>query len=100
MLDSEIEQKIVAWAENRRWISRKLQYVGRVGCPDRLFVGYGHVIFMEMKAPGKMPSLSQITEHNRFADAGVTVHVIDDVEDGVAVLRFCMDNPISPKTFD
>lgn len=98
-LESNVELKIVGWAEDHRWLVRKLQYIGRTGAPDRLFAGYGHCVFMEMKAPGEGLSTNQAREHNRLKDCGITVHVVDNVDDGVAILRFCMDNPISPLTF-
>ena len=90
-LESDVELAVIAWAEDHRWVVRKLAYIGRVGAPDRLFVGYGQVIFMELKAPGKKPSPSQVIEHRAFADAGVKVHVVDDKDDGIALLRVAMD---------
>ena len=43
------EGKAVAWAENNGWIVRKMQYIGRRGCPDRFFFGYGQIIMIEFK---------------------------------------------------
>ena len=43
------EGKAVVWAENNGWIVRKMQYIGRRGCPDRFFFGYGQIIMIEFK---------------------------------------------------
>ena len=88
--ESEIELSVCAWAESSGWISRKIAYVGRRGCPDRLFVGHGQVVFMELKRPGKSPDPLQAREHRRFAERGVTIHVIEDIEEGISVLREAM----------
>lgn len=99
VLESSIELAVVAWAESNGFLSRKMQYVGRRGCPDRLFVGYGQSIWMEFKRPGGRPDPLQAREHLRFEDAGVTVHVIDNVEEGIEVLRFAKARDVSPLTF-
>ena len=78
------ELDAVAWAENNGWIVRKTQYVGRRGCPDRLFMGYGQIHLIEMKKRGKTPSrdgklsTGQTEEFKRLAGVGVTVHVFYD----------------------
>lgn len=98
-LESNVELAVVAWAENHGWMSRKISYIGRRGCPDRLFAGYGYGIFVEFKAPGQNPEPHQQRELLRLEEAGVPVHVIDNVADGIDVLKVAMANPISPLTF-
>lgn len=89
-LESEIELSVCAWAENHGWLQRKFSYLGRKGAADRIFVGFGKVVFIEFKRPGEEPREQQTREHRRFAERGVTIHVIEDIEDGIAVLREAM----------
>lgn len=89
-LESDIEEAVSGWAEDRGWLSRKLQYVGRVGCPDRMFVGWGQVVFIEFKAPNERRSATQIREHARFDERGVKIHVVDDRDAGIAILLEAM----------
>lgn len=90
------ELDVVAWSENNGWNCRKLQYVGRVGAPDRMFFGFGHFVLMEMKnrkvRNHKNGGLSagQVLEHERFAAAGVKVHICYTAEEAIAVLKSYM----------
>lgn len=60
---------------------RKAVWVGHNGCPD-LFVMYkGFHLWVECKAPGKLPRSSQVREFKHMADlGGCTVLIIDSVE--------------------
>lgn len=83
----------VAWAENNGWLVRKIQYVHRRSCPDRLFVGYGQLIMIEMKKPaarrkkGGGLSAGQAEEFLRFAERGVSVHVCYSAAEVIAILE-------------
>lgn len=88
--EDEVELTVVAWAENNGWVARKVQYIGRSGCPDHVFVGYGRTIWIEFKRPGEAPNPQQVREHRRFRAGGVTVFVIDNARDGVDVLLRAM----------
>lgn len=87
MRESIIEDTVVASAENAGWLVRKLSYVGRRGAPDRWFMKDGVVIFVEFKRSGKKRADPlQQREHLRMRNAGFTVHVIDNIESGLALL--------------
>lgn len=78
-LEATVEDDVVAWAENRDWLVRKMVYLGRRGCPDRHFYKAGRLVIIEFKRPGitKADPL-QIREHRRYAAAGWTVHVVNN----------------------
>lgn len=84
--ETDIEDAVCAWAENNGWLSRKMTYAGRRGCPDRFFFGGGRIVVMEFKRPGGVPDAVQAREHARLKAAGTTVHVVSDVERGIALL--------------
>jgi hypothetical protein len=89
-LEIEIELDVENWAEENGWIVRPMQYRGRRGCPDRFFFGHGHIVPIEFKRPGRGEaglSGNQSRERKRLAGVGVTVHVIDSVDDGIRLLQ-------------
>jgi hypothetical protein len=67
---------------------RKLKWLDRNGAPDR-FVwwpeekkGRGPVAaFVEVKAPGKKPTVQQYREHARLREDGLDIWVVDSKED-------------------
>lgn len=81
------ELDAVAWAENNGWLVRKMQYVRRVGAPDRIFFGYGAIVLIEMKKPGGRLSKGQKLEHQRIREHGCEVHVCFSKDEAITVLR-------------
>lgn len=93
-LESNVELETVAWAENNGWLVRKMSYIGRRGCPDRFFFGYGKIVPIEFKVlrKGKKSAFTagQPEEHKRYADRGVTVHVFYTSVEAIAHLKTLM----------
>lgn len=93
MLEKAIEKKVCDYGTKTGWLVRKLQWVGRHGAPDRLFMHRGLAIFIEFKQRGKKATEHQRLEHERMTAAGMKVFVIDCVEKGKALLdRYRMRN--------
>ena len=92
-LEKNDELEAVAWAENNGWLVRKIEYAGRRSCPDRLFVGYGRILMIEMKRPsakkkkGGGLSAGQKEEFERFAQHGVTVPVCYSCDEVIDILK-------------
>ena len=84
--ETDIEYAVVAWAENHGWIARKMIYAGRRGCPDHFFFGKGKIVVIEFKRPGGYVDAVQEREHARLLVAGTKVHVVRDVDAGIALL--------------
>ncbi|MNK37360.1 VRR-NUC domain protein [compost metagenome] len=85
VLEASIEAIVIAFAEERGWFYRKVAWLGRRGAPDRLFARDGRIVFVEFKRPGEEPRLLQKREIARMRAAGIEVHVIDDVDAGMAL---------------
>ena len=85
--ETDIEDAVCAWAENNGWVSRKMVYAGRRGCPDRFFFGKGRIVMIEFKRPGGFLDAVQQREHERLRKAGTPAHVVNNVDDGIALLR-------------
>ncbi len=99
MRESGIETTVCEHAEDTGWIARKMAYAGRRGCRDRDFYGFGHVVMVEFKRNGRQLDLHQERERARLKAAGVTVHVVDDIDRGIALLDFYRANPVKALKF-
>ena len=89
-LESNVELETVAWAENNGWLVRKMSYIGRRGCPDRFFFGYGKVAMIEFKKKGGRLSEHQIKEHSRLEELGLQVMVFYTSVEAIAHLKTLM----------
>ena len=81
MRESQIEQHLIKELKKLGIETRKVQWIGRDGAPDRLILAKGG-IYVELKAPGKEPRENQLREHEKMRAAGIRVEVIDSF-DGV-----------------
>ena len=87
MLEIEVESPVVTRAENAGYYVRKVQWVGIKGAPDRLFAREDRgAVYIEFKAPGESPRTRQKNEHKAMREAGIEVHVCDDIEDALKIL--------------
>jgi hypothetical protein len=92
-IEANEELEAVAWAENHGWVVRKMQYIGRRGCPDRFFFGYGKIIPIEFKKNASTPSRrgkaseGQANEHKILMEVGVIVHIFYSSAEAIAFLR-------------
>ena len=87
MIEKAVEMPVVRRAERSGWFVRKLEWPGRAGAPDRLFIKDARVVFIEFKRPGGQPRLSQIVEHDRMRAAGAEIHVCDNAADAISLLE-------------
>lgn len=85
MRESVVEEEVRKYAEARGWFCRKLMFIGRRNCPDRMFAKDGRCVFVEFKKPGEKPRPGQDREIKRMRRAGLDVHVVDDVTVGCAL---------------
>ncbi|MEP2533495.1 hypothetical protein [Shimia sp.] len=84
--ETYIEQQVCKYATGRGWRQRKMEFVGRRGCPDRWFMrGEAQLIIIEFKDKNGALSPHQRREVNWLLTHGFNVHVIDSIEDGCAV---------------
>lgn len=97
MRESDIEDHLVKRVKALGGEVRKVQWVGRVGAPDRVVMlpvvvnnrtgaMYGGTTWVELKATNEKPRGSQIREHKRMRDMGQRVVVIDSIEGVDALL--------------
>ena len=81
MREKDIEQYLVKRARESGGKAYKWVSPGNDGVPDRIVIFPGCIIFVELKAPGKKPTLLQLARHRELAGFGLEVLVIDSKED-------------------
>ena len=81
MRESVIEKKCSAWAKANGWLGYKFSSPSQRGVPDRLYIKNGSTVYVEFKAPGKQATKYQLHTIAKMQSYGVTVHIIDNVED-------------------
>ena len=75
--EAKIEDYLTTQAEKHGFLCWKFKCPGTNGVPDRILIGYDHVIFVETKAPGGKPRPLQTAIHKLMRDHGANVFVID-----------------------
>lgn len=76
--EASIESELIRGARKRRFLVRKAQWVAREGCPDRVLMGYGLTLWVELKNPDGSGELreGQIREHRLLREAGALLFVV------------------------
>ena len=87
MREAEIERTVCRYARDRGWLAIKWTSPSCRGLPDRIFFRDGEVLIIEFKRAGKRPTRLQSLIHQRLHNQGFPVHVIDNIDDGKALLR-------------
>ena len=86
--ESYIEAKVVEHARKIGYLARKVQYPGKRGAPDHWFFGpTGQIVIIEFKDPNGALSVAQRREIAKLRERGLSVHVIDSIEVGKALLE-------------
>lgn len=86
MRESPIERKVCQAAKEDGWVVHP-KTRGRSGWPDRTFSKPQVTFFIEFKAPGKVPRALQERTLSDLRARGFEAHVIDNVEDGIALIK-------------
>jgi len=92
-LEKDIEKKVCDYAKSLGCLVYKFTSPARRSVPDRLFImpaGRG-CFFIEFKRKGCKPTPAQEIEIAKIRKQGITVFVIDNVQDGKAMV----DNELS-----
>jgi hypothetical protein len=97
--ESIIEKHLVAQAKKQGFLCFKFTSPGRSGVPDRVLIGHGHTIFVELKAPGETPRRLQEVIIQEMRDYSARVDVIDsqDLVDELLTELTSATKPARPK---
>lgn len=75
--EGEVRKHLRKLAIGAGFEHRKVRWIGRRDCPDEFIFGHGTSAFIEAKAPGEVPTASQIREHARLRAVGLRVFIVD-----------------------
>lgn len=82
-LEKNIEKKVCKYAEEQGFLVFKFTSPGKRGVPDRLIIDPdGWPIFLEFKAPDKLPTKLQFYWMEQLAMRNIICKVIDDYDEG------------------
>ena len=85
MLERDVEKALVKRVKELGGLCEKFVSVNNRAVPDRLVTLPNRPMCMvELKAPGKKPTKLQEKDHAKRRALGVTVYVVDNVEDAYA----------------
>jgi hypothetical protein len=84
--ESVIERALVAAVKAHGGEVRKLRWIGRRAAPDRLVLLNG-VHFVELKRPGKKPTVAQDRELQTLRSHGARAHWVDTIEKAEALIE-------------
>lgn len=79
MNERTIEHQLKKAVEASGGLCWKLVCPGTTGVPDRICL-MSHVVFVELKAPGKQPRPIQQHRMNQLRDQGFQTFVVDSVD--------------------
>jgi hypothetical protein len=89
--ESSIEAALVKFAKANGVLTYKFVSPSHRGVPDRLFVGNGTTLYLELKRPGEKPTPIQDREIKRLAEKMVPAFCVDNVEAGKALISdYCI----------
>lgn len=80
MRERDVEDYLVKRVRSMGGEVRKARWIGRNAAPDRRVMLPGRLpVWVELKAPGKVPTAQQLREHTRMRALGELVVVIDSL---------------------
>lgn len=81
-----VQKPVVRHAKATGWLAWKMKIEGINGCPDYWFFKAGRLVIIEFKAPGEDRTKQQELRADDLAEKGFEVYVIDDADEGRALL--------------
>lgn len=86
--ESVIEEYLRNRCDQLGYLCYKFKAPSNAGVPDRIVIGNGHTVFVELKRPGEKPRKLQVAQIRRMREAGATVFVADTTELVDEVLQY------------
>ena len=80
MNEQAFEQHLKKAVEAIGGLCWKFTSPGTAGVPDRICIHHGRVIFVELKAPGRLPRPIQRRRIQQLKEHGMDVIIVDSIE--------------------
>ena len=82
MREKYVEELLIKAVKKRNGLALKLYSPSYIGVPDRLvLIAFGHIGFVELKAPNKVARPIQLKRHEELRNLGFKVYVLDKKEE-------------------
>jgi len=88
MKESKIEYKVCQYARSKDWLAYKFTSPSNRGVPDRIFIRYGTIFFVEFKSTSGVLNKLQMAIIKRLKKHLFNVYVIDSIEQGIELIDF------------
>ena len=86
--ESYVERKVCDFVRSMGGMAEKFTSPNRRSVPDRLItLPFVPMFLIEFKRPGGRATQNQLRDHQRRRELGVEVYIIDNVEDGMNLIR-------------
>ena len=92
-----VADALVKHAQEAGLYIRKCHWESCVGAPDYCILHAGRAFFVETKAPGEKPRLSQLAEFKKIRAAGCPVFVVDCMDDIMRAIITILEVECLPK---
>lgn len=79
--ESKLQTKIIKHLKIKNFLVNKISLCSVTGWPDIMALKRGHVLYIEVKAPGKQPTPLQAHVHAQIELYGGIVWVIDNYDE-------------------
>jgi len=87
MLEKDLENAVVKYAEEQTGLALKLRIDGKNGWPDRTFIFNGYPAFsIEFKTPKGKPSDAQLKYLELLSARGYKMFIVDNFEDAKTII--------------
>ncbi|KDS92365.1 nuclease [Dermabacter hominis 1368] len=80
MNERTIEQHLKQAVDAIGGLCWKFTSPGTAGVPDRICINCGRVIFVELKAPGRLPRPIQRRRIQQLRNHGISVEIVDSLD--------------------
>ena len=94
--ENEIESYLKRQAEKQNFLCYKFVSPGNNGVPDRILIGHGHTVFVELKRPEGKPRELQEAVMETMIKQGALVYIIDTKHDVDALLQYLQNGSNEP----
>ena len=96
--EGKIENYLIQQTKKFGYMQRKTASPSNAGFPDRLVIGNGYTVFVELKAITGHPSELQKVTIREMRKHGAIVYIIDTKEDCLKLLEHMRDKTLSQFT--
>jgi len=94
MSESKLESQIVTLCSKLGLLTYKFSSPSQRGVPDRVIMGRGRVLFLELKNAGCKPTGLQERELERITKAGISAGWADNYKDADLMIRHKFHHPL------